>query len=1759
MPQPNTLTHAKVELEDDPHRAALEDNPTTQPKTGARVWIAIFSMALSFGPAVGLPFVCVASIVVQITNELGDASQLPWVVGAWSLATACSFSLGGPFSDIFGRRSIILAGQVVVLIGNIVGGTAQNTQSIIAAETLVGLGTGFVFVAYAGVPEMLPNKWRSLGLGILEGGIAIPWAVVSVLLANAMYKYATWRWLFYIAIIVQAISLVGTALFYWPTSHPQGDFDKSRWTQFREIDWIGLGLFTAGLAVFLIGLTWGGSASHPWKSASTIVPIVLGLFTIVAAFIYDFFIAKAPMFPLSLFSTIRGFLLVIVVLFISGMNYNSLSALLPQGSLYMFTTDGIEIGVLALPNTLMQGVCGFLVPLFSHKIGHIKWQFVAGTAFQAIFIGASAATVNPNHKLAWAFVPAFGVPMFVLCTILGYSIASLHVPHSHLGLAMGLLGTFRSAGGAVGNAIFNTIFQDKFKTYSGEEIARAALQSGLNATDLGLIIPGTIQHNLGVPGALDAVPGMTPEIQEVLRHAVRLAYGRAFQFVFYITIAFSTVAVICALFVEDPTAFMTNHVQSAMVGRGHTGVVDGAAPVSSTDDKPTESHDEKSDGNTAGGVIVSLLLMVSLYHLAAEASQKDLRHTVVPVGSFVATALLCPLLYLERLRSIRPADLVVVFLIISSGCDMALAIQEGFKGWMIPTTRIALKILLIATESRNKQRILKPLYSSQSPEELAGILSRTFFWWIIPILALGNQIILSVDDLPPIDQLLTSEKLRRDGLKAEEYATSVHGTSHPSIMSDILSLRAAGSYQLCGSYTKQPLRWRQTEALLQKLRAQELEMAKKVRWMMVAYNASANALGIFSPILTFVIFVLYANLRGSTLDAETAFTTTALLGLVTHPANMIMTIVPRAIGSLAAFGRIQDYLVRPGRADERLLLRRKDDDALSAICFEAITVQSHSSSRPILENINFTVNQGSVFICAGAVGSGKTVLAQCILGEIPLSSGTISVSTKRIAYCEQSPWLPSGTLKEAVCGFEKFEAGWYKQVVKLCCLDEDISAFPLGGDTLIGSRGLKLSGGQRQRLALARAVYARCEIVLLDDSFSALDHNTEGKVVSNLLGTHGHFRKTGTTVILIANSTKHFSLADSLIILENGRVTYQGSPNAINEEAAHLHHTPVSAVGSEDKTDLIESNETIQSQALKVNEAMADLGRSAGDFSLYASYSFFVTFPQYWLQKWTESPGSQTKFYIGGYLILSLLAWTATNGSMWSTHMLIAPTSGAELHRRLLSTVFGAPLLFFSMTETGSILNRFSEDMQLVDKSLPPAILSLSNQVFKLLVQATLLFSAQKLLAATLPICILVVYVVQRVYLRISRQLRLLQLESQSAVYSSFLESVEGVVSIRCFGWVKQAETTNMGCLDKSQQPAYILLCLQLWLNIVLDLVIAAMAVILITLAVFLEGSTTAGQIGMSLNIVLVANSTLLALVTSWTNLEISLGAISRLKTLEANTPAEEQPTSGATIPDSWPLRGAVEVRDLTVSYEETNVPALKNINLSIDAGQHLVICGRTGSGKSTLLLALLRLLNAQSGAIEVDGIDLNLVPLSFIRERCFITVTQDPFLLAQASLRFNLDPSETLSDSAIMKALERTGLCEHFDSNPEAKLVDILDDPLNSLPHMSTGQTQLFALTRAILRAEHSSVTGAKPILLLDEATSSVDGLTESTMRRIVKDIFTDNGHTVIEITHRLSGFEGIARTGGQSQQVKVILLSQGEIQSQRGIEDVLDFGKAP
>lgn len=316
------------------------------------------------------------------------------------------------------------------------------------------------------------------------------------------------------------------------------------------------------------------------------------------------------------------------------------------------------------------------------------------------------------------------------------------------------------------------------------------------------------------------------------------------------------------------------------------------------------------------------------------------------------------------------------------------------------------------------------------------------------------------------------------------------------------------------------------------------------------------------------------------------------------------------------------------------------------------------------------------------------------------------------------------------------------------------------------------------------------------------------------------------------------------------------------------------------------------------------------------TYSFFITVPQYWLQSWTESNGKYTMFFMLGFLFLSTMSWMATSIQMWSVLIRIAPQSGPRIHQRLLDIVTNAPLSYFSNTENGSILNKFSQDIQLIDKKLPGALQKLVTQISKLLMQIALLFIVQRWLTLSFPFCIILVYIVQKVYLRTSRQLRLLELESRAGVFSSFLDSVEGLVTIRAFGWSEVFIQENRQRVDGFQCPEFLLLCLQRWLNLVLDLLAAAIATGVVAIAVIYRGQISGAQVGIALNIMLVANTTLLKLVESWTTLEISLGATAQLKSLEEMTPFEGGRSLSLDPPDSWPSRGHVEFKDITASYK---------------------------------------------------------------------------------------------------------------------------------------------------------------------------------------------------------------------------------------------------
>ncbi|KAI2990210.1 hypothetical protein CBS147343_5175 [Aspergillus niger] len=890
------------------------------------------------------------------------------------------------------------------------------------------------------------------------------------------------------------------------------------------------------------------------------------------------------------------------------------------------------------------------------------------------------------------------------------------------------------------------------------------------------------------------------------------------------------------------------------------------------------------------------------------------------------------------------------------------------------------------------------------------------------------------------------------------------------------------------------------QSRISQLREKELRLSERLRWILVAYNASANSLGIFAPVLTLVFYALSPRTDG--LHANEVFTSIALLSLVTHPANMVMTLVPRAVGIMANFARIEAYISRSSVVDTRQIAGKEKAQHLASL--DHVSIRNSSiTDAPILRDVSFSIAKGELIVCTGAVGSGKTTLAMALLGE-SASGGSMFLASKKIAYCDQAPWLPSVTIRDAILGGSDFDEEWYKLVIDACCLALDLEALPDSDSTVIENNGMNLSGGQRQRIALARAVYSRYDMLVLDDPFSALDKTVVEHIVDRLLGPKGLFKATKAGVFLLTNSAQLFPLADRLLTLQGSEARLE-DPSSV-QKGEQLDSIVASTAGVVQNTQPSELHDKkMPGQNNRLSEAAIDLSRKTGDVAVYgyyinavghgnallmtactATYSFCLTFSQDFIHR--------------------------VGSDQWHYVLKVAIRSGMVLHSQLLERVLRAPLSYFAETHIGVTLNRFSQDIALIDKQLPSALANLSTP---------LIVYVQPVMLVTIPPCYILVYLIQKVYLRTSRQLRFLDLDSRSQLYTNFLDTTRGVTTIRAFGWQEKFATDNIQALDMSQKPYYLLLCLQCWLKVVLDCIMAIIAIGLITLTVVYRNSTGA-DIGLALNLMIGANTTLLRLIQNWTSLETSLGAVSRLKDVQERVRSEDDARGAIEPGPRWPSGGELRMQHVTVSYSKKSEPALRDVCLEIKPGQKLVVMGRTGSGKSTLMLSLLRLLETMHGDIYIDDINIAHVPLQVLRQRGIIAVPQDGFNMPTASIRFSLDPYNKCTDDDIVQALKRTHLWDKISASSSG-FDDTLDLPMSTILPLSAGQMQLFALCRMLLRVEIDR--SSKPIIILDEASSSLDLQTEAILGDILREDLKQ--HTVIMIAHRAEGIMDALRAG--------------------------------
>jgi ATP-binding cassette, subfamily C (CFTR/MRP), member 1 len=251
-------------------------------------------------------------------------------------------------------------------------------------------------------------------------------------------------------------------------------------------------------------------------------------------------------------------------------------------------------------------------------------------------------------------------------------------------------------------------------------------------------------------------------------------------------------------------------------------------------------------------------------------------------------------------------------------------------------------------------------------------------------------------------------------------------------------------------------------------------------------------------------------------------------------------VITSIIEASVAVSRLTSFLaaeeIQPDAVEVKPIAEEIGEETV-AIRGAAFSWNRHEDKH-VLKNIDFSASKGDLTCVVGRVGSGKSSLLQSILGDLWKVKGRVEVAGS-VAYVAQQAWIVNATVKENIIFGYRYDSGFYERTVKACALLDDFAQLPDGDETVVGERGISLSGGQKARLALARAVYARADIYLLDDCLSAVDSHVGRHLVENVLGPTGLLNSK--TRILATNAIPVLAESDAIYMLKDGEVVEKGT------------------------------------------------------------------------------------------------------------------------------------------------------------------------------------------------------------------------------------------------------------------------------------------------------------------------------------------------------------------------------------------------------------------------------------------------------------------------------------------------------------------------------------------------------------------------------------------------------------------------------------------
>ena len=596
----------------------------------------------------------------------------------------------------------------------------------------------------------------------------------------------------------------------------------------------------------------------------------------------------------------------------------------------------------------------------------------------------------------------------------------------------------------------------------------------------------------------------------------------------------------------------------------------------------------------------------------------------------------------------------------------------------------------------------------------------------------------------------------------------------------------------------------------------------------------------------------------------------------------------------------------------------------------------------------------------------------------------------------------------------------------------------------------------------------------------------------------------GTITKSMQNSSKEYDSVESGEVVDDVKETPPaGKSIAATAEDASGSDLEDKKVHQERKATGVVSARTYFNYV----KAMGGLAPGVGTLILFAASQVSVLFTITMIGNWAKTPATQQSAPSMIGLILGLggtVTFLALARSVFGFFFTIKASH--RLHDSMLGAVLRAKIEFFDTNPVGRILNRFSADVGIIDDALPQTLFDFIMCFFMVLGGMATAAVVMPFILIAFPPVLYYFLVVRNTFLTTSRELKRIEGVARSPIFAMLGEALCGIGTIRAnqsldFFRQKFEEVQN-----NHTRAFWAFIASSRWLGFRMDFIMWLLLTLISFLSVLVNErgwlSVNPSLLGLALMMVIQLAALFQWCVRQSAEVVNQMVSVERVVEFSSLAPEAALNTEEDKKYVSWPHEGAVDIDSLTVRYRANLPPSLLEVSVQIERGQRVGVVGRTGSGKSTFVQSLFRILEAESGKIVIDGVDVSLLGLHKLRTQMSV-IPQTPVLFNGCTIRENLDPFQSYDEETIWDALADVQMVDAVNELPAGLNTLVAEGGLN----FSVGQRQLLCLARAVLRKNR--------ILVLDEPTANVDGRTDELLQVAVAKSFS--GSTIIAVAHRL------------------------------------------